>query len=814
MDDHISRGGESVIPASLSTYKLLILHTAEAQEWAIYLKQILQKSSKMFRQNAVLLHTIHPTDQLHEYNFDHFVTFNCVLLLLSGAFIDLMSEPELRRALRTLLHPSHKVVALLCGVSEEDIMMADVFEDWSSWRKMHAEDEPSVYVSIILETITNSKVQAEQVNKGIAPEQLHVTGACARRDSNSDEKQEVMYERVHAGFSVTNETSAHVHIKCLTVQPTRLLTGVDHTLFIIFNEKIDELPLSEVEFSSENNSTKTVPGTVVNEYTLSLTAPDMPAGVVSLTLCLNQLRISLKCVTYYTNMGEVSRCLKNAADPINFLCQAFNLGANSIDILDNILTDSIKSKTPAPGLQMFGIRQTEEKNMEAYKRNEELPTLLHFAAKYGLKKLTSFLLQIPGALQAYNVMNKNGDYPNTLAEKSGFAALRQFIDGFIVGEDYEVMSASKSSDSPSDMYESMLDINPGCADDLYEVMITIGENPEEAMLRTFFQAKPHTSEVLDEGEQIQTIELNETDNEFDPYDLSSTDIYDTVYEDNVPVLSRPPAPIPRPEIEPEPEKPIAYISRVFSDKSMSQSQTAEYQKVHPTMEVPMPLFDPFAGMKTPGQRQLITLQERVKVGEITVDEAVREFKAWQLDHESRANSVRYQQDNLKRLRESINKRHNERDKTGKEFDYNISAPLPRNSICGATVTLECALYDGSPRMVHPTSSTAQSIQRGSWKTGSTSSTSSTESNRLSTHSNLSYSSGTDPDLEDSVENLPLMQRPSEAAPLIPPRIPPRNSQSASDKMSYKRYISSPAPAPPQRPPRHKISAPPVPRRLR
>lgn len=65
-------------------------------------------------------------------------------------------------------------------------------------------------------------------------------------------------------------------------------------------------------------------------------------------------------------------------------------------------------------------------------RDEDLPTLLHFAAKYGLKKLTTTLLQCPGALQAYSVMNKHGDYPNTLAEKSGFSDLRQFMDEFVV----------------------------------------------------------------------------------------------------------------------------------------------------------------------------------------------------------------------------------------------------------------------------------------------------------------------------------------------------------------------------------------------
>ena len=47
-------------------------------------------------------------------------------------------------------------------------------------------------------------------------------------------------------------------------------------------------------------------------------------------------------------------------------------------------------------------------------------------------------------------------------------------------------------------------------------------------------------------------------------------------------------------------------------------------------------------MKTPGQRQLIALQERVKLELISVNEAVQEFKAWQSEHE-RSNSLRCQQ---------------------------------------------------------------------------------------------------------------------------------------------------------------------------
>lgn len=55
------------------------------------------------------------------------------------------------------------------------------------------------------------------------------------------------------------------------------------------------------------------------------------------------------------------------------------------------------------------------------------------------------------------------------------------------------------------------------------------------------------------------------------------------------------------------------------------------------------IYDPFAGMKTPGQRELITLQEQVKLGILTVNEAALRFKEWQLNQKRRAESFRFQQ---------------------------------------------------------------------------------------------------------------------------------------------------------------------------
>lgn len=112
-------------------------------------------------------------------------------------------------------------------------------------------------------------------------------------------------------------------------------------------------------------------------------------------------------------------------------------------------------------------------------------------------------------------MNKHGDYPNTLAEKNSFSDLRQFMEEYVVSagmmalpdacglpsdailclknqetaailkshlegsidakkgtEVYELMSATsgdimmKYSGCSEDIYESMLGIDPDCAEDL------------------------------------------------------------------------------------------------------------------------------------------------------------------------------------------------------------------------------------------------------------------------------------------------------------------------------------------------------------
>ncbi|XP_028324170.1 phosphoinositide 3-kinase adapter protein 1 isoform X2 [Gouania willdenowi] len=813
-------------PLADSTCELAILHTAEASEWATYLHQILKLSSK-FSKSSILLYAVSTADQLHGYNFESLRSCKCIVLLLTGVLLDILCCQELQEALQRLLCPPHRVVALLCGVSEDDVM-ASGLTDWPKWRKLSADDEPSIYVSTIGKAFAdNGQLEADHERKD-APV-MQITAPSSTENQDKDTVREQANEDVKNEEPAIQGKVSSAQLTCLTVQPSRTAC----------------LFTAEVEFSSEKASKRAV-ASIENEYTLSVTAPDMPPGLASLTLHTGQSHIGLKPVTFYTMMGEVSRWLENATDPVNFLCQAFNLTSNATETLDNMLTTSFKSKMPSTGLQLFGIGQIEEDNMSAYQRTEELPTLLHFAAKFGLNKLTSTLLHCPGALQAYSVMNKHGEYPNKLAEKSGFPHLRQFMDKYIetaamlkthledeINTDdsdvYEPMTKTSEdimntcSACSESIYESMIGINPDCAQDLYEEMTAGAENPKEALLRMFFQGKAHVTEVNNEDDKSENQEeedqasVDKTVEDDDPYNFDQEDPYDTVYLDsyNPAIIRRPPAPYPRPQHKQEPEKPMTYISLVFSDKGAPQSKDLDlnYRPARPVEEPPTSTYDPYAGMKTPGQRQLVSLQERVKVGEITVNEAVLEFKAWQLNDKQRAESVRYHQENLERLRGDITRGHKAKDKSRNEIDFEISAPLQSNSSWGFSGSVNCAVYEPMPRTVTQPCPKAPPFQRGSWKSGSTSSTSSLESNRLSTHSNAS--SGTEPDFEEMpIKPLPPPRQPAAAPVNLPPRILPRLPERVVENM-FERYTSYSTRALPQIPSHRPTDvAPPVPRRMR
>ncbi|XP_053439644.1 phosphoinositide 3-kinase adapter protein 1 isoform X2 [Nycticebus coucang] len=752
---------------------ILIVYSPDAKEWCQYLQELFL-SSRQVHSQKMLTHRLGPDTCFSAQDLSLFLSARCVMVLLSAELVQHFYQPALLPLLQRAFHPPHRVVRLLCGVQDSEVFL-DFFPDWAHWQELTCDDEPETYVAAVKKAISED------------------SGCDSVTDTEPEDEKVVPYSKQQSlppGTSPGN---------LMVVQPDRIRCGAETTVYVIVRCKLDERVTTEAEFSPKDSPSLRIEAKLENEYTVSVKAPHLSSGNVSLKIYSGDLVVCETFISYYTDMEEIGNLLSSAANPVEFMCQAFKIVPYNTETLDKLLTESLKNNIPASGLHLFGINQLEEEDITTNQRDEELPTLLHFAAKYGLKNLTALLLTCPGALQAYSVANKHGHYPNTIAEKHGFRDLRQFIDEYVETVDMlkshikEELMQGEESDA---VYESMAhlstdllmkcSLNPGCDEDLYESMAAFAPAATEDLYVEMLQAS--TSSPIPGGSFCRT--------------TKDSMIRKFLEGNNGANLERQ---LHHPGQE---EDVYHMVDDVFAEKSqerpgnfyVSSESIRKEPPVRPCRDRPQSsIYDPFAGMKTPGQRQLITLQEQVKLGIVNVDEAVLHFKEWQLNQKKRSESFRFQQENLKRLRDSITRRQKEKQKSGKQTDLEITVPIRHSQHLPGKV--EFGVYESGPRKsVFPLRT---ELRRGEWKTDSTSSTASSTSNRSSTRSLLSVSSGMEGDNEDN--EVPEVTRSRSPGPIQvdgippaplerPPRVPPR---AASHRPPTREIFHPPPPVPPR-----------------
>nr|XP_023402636.1 phosphoinositide 3-kinase adapter protein 1 isoform X4 [Loxodonta africana] len=772
---------------------ILIIYSSDANEWCQYLQDLFL-SSRQVRTQKILTHRLGPRASFSAEDLSLFLSTRCIMVLLSAELVQHFYQPAVLPLLQRAFHPPHRVVRLLCGVQDSEEFL-NFFPDWAHWQELTCDDEPEIYLAAVKKALSED------------------SGCDSVTDTETEDEKVLPYSK-QQNLPLENSPG-----NLMVVQPDRVRCGAETTVYIIVKCKLDERVTTEAEFSPENSPAVRVEATLENEYTVSVKAPNLSSGNVSLKVYSGDLVVCETTISYYTDMEEIGTLLSNAANPVEFMCQAFKIVPYNTETLDKLLTESLKNNIPASGLHLFGINQLEEENMMTNQRDEELPTLLHFAAKYGLKNLTALLLTCPGALQAYSVANKHGHYPNTIAEKHGFRDLRQFIDEYVETVDMlksHIKEELMQGEEADAVYESMAhlstdllmkcSLNPGCDEELYESMAAFAPAASEDLYVEMLQASASNP--------------------------ISGDSFSRTTKDSM----------------------IRKFLEVFAERSqerpgnfyVSSESIRKEPPVRPSRDRPQSsVYDPFAGMKTPGQRQLITLQEQVKLGIVNVDEAVLHFKEWQLNQKKRSESFRFQQENLKRLRDSITRRQREKQKSGKQTDLEITVPIRHSQHLPGKV--EYGVYESGPRKsVFPPRT---ELRRGDWKTDSTSSTangifatqegqefcpmshsheddggqdqsllpnlssemwaskSSTRagsaSNRSSTRSLLSVSSGMEGDNEDNeVSEVTRSRSPGpqqvDGAPTVPlerpPRVPPR---AASQRPPTRETFHPPPPVPPR-----------------
>ncbi|XP_060730319.1 B-cell scaffold protein with ankyrin repeats-like [Tachysurus vachellii] len=551
--------------------ELLIIFEQEAEQWALYIRSILAKSVP---ETGICCYNIVSSRQ---DNFLELNGYKCKLLILSQGMLEGMCQLY-RFFLARVLRPETCVVVLLCGVESLDPLLELIPLKGEECLQISSEHDAQEYCSAVLDIIQRG----------------------GQMSGDTRIPQEPKLDRRHSAGARSS----------LLVLPTHVSCENPGEVFLLLRQAIASKDL-EVEFSGSKQKVRVKPKNW-NESTLSVTAAEFPAGNVAVTLYCGDVVKGSTHLHYYNTMGEISRLLKQAADPMNFMCQAFQ--SSSSEKLDHILAACVVKKMPTGGFQGLQADQT----LARVSTSEDIPTLLHFAALYGLKDLASVLLQCPGAQEAMRSTNSSGHTPLMLAHANGHSQLQVLLQE----------SLAKSSDDDTSVYEMM-----GST-----VNLRVADSRDQ----------PHTGGAGDAKAQV------ENDDDDNPYTLEVNDEeYDTILNSSSTTVmtNRPPAPAPRPKGLPSKEENMPYIAQVFQKKiPQGDSETLYSFSAKQTRGQDSCTYDTFMPGPAPGLDELIKLQEQVKKGSLSVDEALERFSDWQRVQKGLDG---IQQEKLRQLRASI-----------------------------------------------------------------------------------------------------------------------------------------------------------------
>ncbi|KFO60590.1 B-cell scaffold protein with ankyrin repeats, partial [Corvus brachyrhynchos] len=374
---------------------ILVIYEQEAEEWALYLKSLF---GLIVNEEGILLYDLENSSCKHQELLG-LLSYKCKLLILSCGLLNCLNQKR-SYFLEQVLKPPDNVVILLCGVENSEILYEILTLDGES-KEISTDQKPEEYILVVKGIIQPDHQTISDINLSDVRR--------ASEETNLTFKTEVLSERLES-----NEQS-------ILVLPRRLSCENPGEIFILLKDEIDEETL-EIEFVADNQRIRTQTASW-NKKVKYVKALDFPAGPVYVNVYCGGVIKTTAQIEYYTALEEIEPILKKVADPIAFTCQALKF--SSVEKVDNVLTSLLKSKISSYEFSPF--QSEEEHHQQANSHLEEFPTLLHCAARFGLKNLATFLLSCPEATQACKITNKYGDDPESIAKKHGHKELRKLI---------------------------------------------------------------------------------------------------------------------------------------------------------------------------------------------------------------------------------------------------------------------------------------------------------------------------------------------------------------------------------------------------
>ncbi|XP_032824893.2 uncharacterized protein LOC116950877 isoform X1 [Petromyzon marinus] len=282
---------------------------------------------------------------------------------------------------------------------------------------------------------TSEHVGSKTRQKMHSVKQFHINTLQSKYDNSSAddyEKEEEMLDTstgeskklMDAQEGITEAQNVIKMSESVIVEPRKIICGTRPAVLVLLSSR---LPVSAVIVTV--TSTRDKQGTQVqperlNVFTLRFEAPELGPGRATVAVHSGEAGdlLALGELTYVSPQQQLRHLLHSVTNPLSFMQQAFSMHHSHTEKMDEMLTESLQSNLSGTRVQAFPVGEPDSSSADA-----ELPTLLHFSARFGLRCLTSQLLRCPGSESARNVLNWHGDSPGSLAHRHGFPALTELI---------------------------------------------------------------------------------------------------------------------------------------------------------------------------------------------------------------------------------------------------------------------------------------------------------------------------------------------------------------------------------------------------
>uniref|UniRef100_A0A182PGR1 DBB domain-containing protein n=1 Tax=Anopheles epiroticus TaxID=199890 RepID=A0A182PGR1_9DIPT len=173
-----------------------------------------------------------------------------------------------------------------------------------------------------------------------------------------------------------------------------------------------------------------------NPYTIQFSVPEVCMEIsmmIKIRLEKNSIDLGSRPLKCESQMRELEQILSSKDAPMELICQSVGLSTNDRDKLDLLLLKAfLRNVPPNYNLLNYGSGGGGEVGMGCHRDiyPEEYPTLLHFAARWGLERLCMQLIESPGGEIACEMRNISGRTPSDIAEVAGHYKIASALKNF------------------------------------------------------------------------------------------------------------------------------------------------------------------------------------------------------------------------------------------------------------------------------------------------------------------------------------------------------------------------------------------------